>query len=271
MRPHAGGDVMLTFAQGLRKAGAAGEPLPTVFKALERMGLVFRRGQFALIAAGPGTGKSALALTLGIRTGSPTFYFSADSDAWTQYVRGAAIVTGWTTQQAEEAIRNGDTSVLDAALAYHSRVRMCYEASPTMQDIEDELTMYAHVYGWPALVVIDNITNVVNPNGVDGHQGLEEICDYLHALARLTGACVIALHHVTGPHNDGTSPIPLSGLKGQIGRVPEIVLTLHRGGDEVCGLTINVSPVKNRGGKADASGYAFASLQWTPDSMRLVG
>ncbi len=262
---------MLTFSQGLRKAGSAGEPLPTVFKCLDRMGLIFRRGQFALVAAGPGTGKSAVALTLAIKSGAPTFYFSADSDAWTQYVRGAAMVTGWTTRQAEEAIQRGDTSVLDAALAYHSRVRMCYEASPTMEDIEDELTMYAHVYGWPALIVVDNITNIVNPNGTDGHQGLEEVCDYLHALARMTRACVIALHHVTGPHNDGTAPIPLSGLKGQIGRVPEIVLTLHRGGDEIDGTTINASPVKNRGGKADASGYTFASLEWTPDSMRLVG
>lgn len=262
---------MLTFSQGLRKAGEAGEPLPTVFKALDRMGVRFRRGQFALVAAGPGTGKSAFALTLAIRSGAPTFYFSADSDAWTQYVRGAAIVTGWSTAEAEDAIQRGDTSVLDAALSYHSRVRMCYEASPTMSDIEDELTMYAHVYGWPVLIVVDNVTNIVNPNGTDGHQGLEEICDYLHALARLTGAHVMALHHVTGPHNDGTDPIPLSGLKGQIGRVPEMVITLHRGGDEAIGQTINASPVKNRGGKADASGHSFASLAWTPSHMKLVG
>jgi hypothetical protein len=77
------------------------------------------------------------------------------------------------------------------------------------------------------------------------------------------------LHHVTGGYNDADRPIPLSGVKGQIARVPEMVLTLHKQTD-VCGPDLLcVSTVKNRGGKADPSGSEYVSLTFNGDTMQI--
>lgn len=262
---------MLTLQQGLSKRGRAGEPLPTVFKGLANLGFHFRRGQLHLIAAGPGTGKSAFTANLVFKAGAPCFYFSADSDAFTQYVRVGAIATGFTTIEVEQLIADGNTDSLNAVLQGHAHIRWNFNASPTLDVIEEELQAYADLYGWPHVVVIDNVTNIVDETAAEGHQGLEQINDYLHELARATGAAVIGLHHVTGPYNDGVDPIPLSGIKGQIGRVPEGILTIHKAGNEFEGLRLNVSIVKNRGGKADPSGMTFAELDWQPERMAISG
>lgn len=131
------------------------------------------------------------------------------------------------------------------------------------------MAAYEEVYGdFPALVVIDNITNVRTGSGEDEpFSGLEALMDYLHGMARSTSACVIGLHHVTGPNNDGDKPIPLSGVKGQIGRVPELILTMYKTTETYGNTTLHVSPVKNRGGKSDPSGLTHASLEFKGESM----
>jgi RecA-family ATPase len=131
---------------------------------------------------------------------------------------------------------------------------------------------YEEVYGdFPALVVIDNVTNVRTggDNDDDPFSGLEALMDYLHDMARSTGACVVGLHHVTGGYNDADRPIPLSGVKGQIARVPEMVLTLHKQTDEFGPDLLCVSTVKNRGGKADPSGSEYVSLTFNGDTMQI--
>ena len=57
------------------------------------------------------------------------------------------------------------------------------------------------------------------------------------------------MHHVVGSAEDGISPIPLSGLRGKVSKTPAVVWTLYRTPSH-----LNISPVKNRNGKADASG-----------------
>ena len=89
-------------------------------------------------------------------------------------------------------------------------------------------------------------------------------------MARTTEACVIVLHHVTGPYNDANQPIPLSGVKGQIGRVPELILTLHKEvGEYGYEDLLKVSTVKNRGQKADPSGQDFAELTFDGYHMQI--
>ncbi|MGW2579874.1 DnaB-like helicase C-terminal domain-containing protein [Streptomyces virginiae] len=268
--PSTGEAAILTLTQALNKRGAAGEPIPIGLKALADLGIQIRRGQLHLIAAGPGTGKSALALNMAIKAAVPAFYFSADSDAYTQYVRSAANVSGWTTQQVEWAIEQEQTATLEAVVAAID-IRWSFDASPSLDEIEQSLIAYAMIYGWPALVVIDNVTNVDAPEMGEGHAGLDELCAFFHDLARRMESAIILLHHVTGVYNDGMNPIPLSGIKGQVGRVPEVILTLHRGGTEHEGYDLRVSNVKNRGGKADASGFTFARLNWQPERMQISG
>lgn len=265
---------MLSLSRARRTQGTAGEPLPAVFRALASQGVHFRQGWLCVIAAAPGVGKSLLSLTLAIRSGVPTLYFSADTDQATMTIRAAAMVSGWRTEDVEQAIDAGMTEALDVQLHKWSHIQFNFLASPTATDLECELKAFRQVYGdWPQLIVMDNITNLDNETGNDGFQNLEATCDFLHELARETGACIVALHHVTGEYDDGQKPPSLSSLRGKISKVPELVLALHRvGGDTLeGGRVMGVSPVKNRAGKSDPSGGWFMQLGVDLERMAITG
>lgn len=262
---------MFTPVQSLHIKGHAGDPLPAVWTTLEHKGTRFLRGQLALVCAGPGVGKSAFVLTYALKAKVPTLYFSADSDAFTQLSRSLSILTGWNMEKTTRMVRDGDLGEAKD-LFVDIPIRFNYSASPSQDQIEISMRAYREVYGfYPALVVIDNITNVRTggDNDDDPFSGLEALMDYLHEMARKTSACVVGLHHVTGPFNDADKPIPLSGVKGQIARVPEMVLTLHKQTDEFGPDLLNVSTVKNRANKADPSGSDFVSLEFVGDIMQI--
>ncbi|ASR86167.1 DnaB-like dsDNA helicase [Mycobacterium phage BobSwaget] len=263
---------MYTPRQSLYIRGSAGDPLPPVWQALDAKGTSLRRGQLVLVCAGPGTGKSAFVLAYALKSKVPTLYFSADSDAFTQLSRSVSILSGWSLERSTRAVREQNIEESVAAELDQIPIRFNYKASPSLDVIEESLAAYDALYeDFPALIVVDNITNVRtdSSDGDDPFSGLESLMDYLHEMGRETGSCVIGLHHVTGPHNDGDKPIPLSGIKGQIGRVPEMVLTLHRVSDGFGPDSLNVSTVKNRGGKSDPSGQDFASLEFIGDTMQI--
>nr|WP_216628599.1 DnaB-like helicase C-terminal domain-containing protein [Actinopolyspora erythraea] len=247
--------------------GSAGEPLPDVFEEFRKTGIRFLRGQYVLIAAGAGTGKSGLVLSVALKSAVPTLYFSADSDAFTQLTRSISIVTGSTLEDSTKAVLEDDLDHVRDSLS-GIPIRFNYEASPTLDTIEISIEAYEEVYGeYPALIIIDNITNVrLGGDGDDDDpfSGLEGLNDYLHDMARKTGSCVISLHHVTGPYNDADKPIPLSGVKGQISRVPEMILTGHRTGPN----SVAWSKVKCRVDKADPSGNLSAELTFEGDKMQ---
>ena len=251
--------------------GESGEPIPTVFPSIAAENVHFRRGQLALIAAAPGVGKSLLAMILTLKSGSPGMYFSADTDAFTMFIRASAMMTGYTTQSIEDSVKQGNTRHVDAALEKYNHTRFDFEGRIEVDRLEAELSAYVYAYGeYPHVITVDNISNFDAGDG-EGYVALEQACDYLHELGRLTGALIVALHHVTGVFDDGTTPVPLSGLKGKISKVPELILTLHRdastGTDEVGRMY--VSPVKNRTGKADPSGAFHIPLHYEPGRMML--
>lgn len=261
---------MYSPLQSLFIKGSAGDPLPKVWEGLERRGTRFLRGQLGLIVAPPGAGKSAFVLAYVVKSRVSTLYFSADSDSFTQLSRMISIELGWTLEKSSAAVRSMNLGIAAESIE-DIPVRFNYSASPTLDMIELELVAYDELYGdYPELVVMDNITNIVTGSSEDDpFAGLESLMDYLHKMARDTGSFVIGLHHVTGQYNDADKPIPLSGVKGQITRVPELVLTMHRaeqfGGPD----QLYVSTVKNRAGKADPSGKNFAILEFVGDTMSI--
>jgi hypothetical protein len=227
---------------------------------------VFRRGQFGLIAAGPGAGKSAFTLAYTLKSRVPALYLSADSDAFEQLKRAICIATGVNQDKAARMILDNDLDSVKEALA-GLPVRLNYQASPTLDDVETSIAAYEEVYGeYPSLIVIDNVTNLrgMSESG-DPFEGLEGLMDYLSTMARETQACVLGLHHVVGEFNNSDRPIPLSGVKGQISRVPVFILSLFRPGPDLLG----VSAVKYRGGQADMSGKSYAELEFRGDSMTI--
>lgn len=255
---------MLTLAQSASVRGHAGDPLPVVWKSLEEAGTRFLRGQLALIAAGPGCGKSALVLNYTLRSKVSALYFSADSDAYVQLSRSLAILGDVNMGIASELATSRNYDKINSIIQ-QTPVRFSYNPTPTLDHIESQVLAYEELHGdFPELIVIDNALDVDFASGTeDQAQSLDQLMAWLHDMARLTSACVICLHHVTGPFNDANKPIPLSGVKGQIGRVPELILTLHRGYDSYTDTEqINVSTVKNRGFKADPSGETFVTLDF---------
>ena len=264
------GHTILTLQQGRRKNAAAGEPIHCPFVTLVGTKTFFRRGQLSLIAGGPGTGKSAFIqawLQRGDDHGNKNsvFYFSADSDSFTMNKRAAAIATGFTQDDVEEMLARGESAGIDAAVAQEaSHMWWDYEPAPDAEHIEMELAAFYEVHGeWPEVVVLDNAKNAFIGNAVGEFEALEQTMEFLHTLARDTNCAVVVLHHVAGENNEnGMVPIPLTGVRGRVTKTPEVVLTLHRAEGK-----LNISPVKNRNGKAQASGLWF--LQLSTDLSRM--
>jgi replicative DNA helicase len=265
---------LLSLARATATRGTAGEPLPNVFKGLAREGVMFRMGQLSLVAAGPGSGKSLLALTLAMRAQVPSLYFSADTDQQTMAVRAGAMLMGWTTDDVENALEQGLTEALEVQMHHQSHVQFNFQASPSATEMESELKAYRQVFGdFPALIVMDLLANLDTENGSAGVAKLEDNCDFLHEIARETGAHVMAVHHVVGEYEDGLMAVPLSGLRGKTGKTPEMVLTLHRVGDDTYeGIRqLGVSVVKHRTGKADPSGRWVIPMQVDLPRMAVTG
>ncbi|MFB6654820.1 AAA family ATPase [Streptomyces microflavus] len=266
---------MYSLAQSVLIKGAAGEPLPSPFQGLASHEVEFRRGEFSLVAAGPGTGKSLFALNLALFGNVPVLYFSADSNAATQLTRATSILTGDNIRDVKRKLLSEH---FDEYMGYLNKrwwIRLDYDARPGLNDVELKLRAYFEVFGmFPHLIVVDNITNVQGDVPAGSAEtftfGLEAMCEYLSDMARVTGAHVLSLHHVTGEYSDGLSPIPLSGVKGKIGRVPNLILTIHKEVDEMGGTILHISDVKNREGFADPSGLTFSSYEFNSTNMRLT-
>src|SRR3954464_43618 len=151
---------MYSIVQARRIRGAAGDPLPTVYKSFEDYNIIFRRGQLVLIAAGPGTGKSALALSQAVKSRVSTLYMSADSDAFTQVSRSFSIHTGLTMAETEKYARGEQVldSTLEKAKGLNALpIRFNFLAAPTLGNIERSMEAFDELYGeYPALTVVDN-------------------------------------------------------------------------------------------------------------------
>ncbi|MCC3775176.1 AAA family ATPase [Streptomyces sp. UNOB3_S3] len=265
---------MYSLSQSVDAKGAAGEPIPSPFKGLAKLEAEFRRGELSIIAAGGGTGKSVVALNLALQSNVPTLYFSADSTAATQLVRATAILTGDDVREIKARLHADEFDRYEAVLTKRWWQRFDYSARPTPASLELLLASYKELFGiYPHLVVIDNITNV-DVGGSDSAEsytfGLEGLCDYLSEMARETHAHVMAMHHVVGEYSDGLKPIPQSGIKGKISRVPSLILTIHKEVDGMEGRTLHISPVKNREGFEDSSGETYASFAFNTRNIRLT-
>lgn len=238
----------------------AGTPIPTPFQSFTRNGINIRRGELALIAAAPGGGKSALTMFIaqnGDGKGGtiPTFYFSADSPASTVFQRSASMATGWELAEVERLLNDGCGADLEQRVNHAtSHMQWSFKSTITPDYMMDELEAYAMVHGeWPQLIVVDNLMNM--DMGTESEfDGLNDASFFLNDLARDTGAAVVALHHVAGEHESGERPIPLSGLRGKVSKLPSLVLTLSR-----CD-GVKVSVVKNRSAQADPSGGLGVTL-----------
>ena len=239
----------MALLSSTRKAATLSPPLPINNSILNRHGLAFRRGQFSLLAAAPGVGKSLFATNLAIRTPIPALFFSADSDEWTVKTRACSILTGTPLDDVDKQLSNPNDEAWEDYYAGHLRqadhVDWCFQTDLDMEFVVFRLQAHAEMRGdYPHLIVVDNLGNTVDPEN-EGTQ-LKANCQELQRIARSTNSHVLALHHVKGAKEDGTRPIGLGDLLYNTGKIPELVLGLSRSGENECHLTV----CKNRGGKS---------------------
>lgn len=225
------------------------------------------------MAAGPGGGKSAIMHALlhhGANGSRPeTLYFSADTGPNVIWKRAAAMVTKKDQSEIERLADKGALEHVEQQLLSTSgHINWDFYPTPTPDHVTMQINAYVELHDrFPDAIVVDNLKDLADPNDGDEFRALEDACVWLKNLAMQTGIAVITLHHVGGFHEDGVYPIPLSGLRGKIGKTPALILTLHRPEPG----EVRVSVVKHRDGVADSSGLLFSRVKVDLGAMSFVG
>ena len=255
---------MRSLLQAKQRSSLSGESLFCPFPTLEAENMVPRRGELTLIAAAPGGGKSALTLNWVMRGLPGTvvnrgIYVSADTDPITQYRRAAQIHSGYSDGFIKEQMAENPDWVDQVVKEGTRHIVFDFTGYPDADTFRDLIMAYLEVWGdYPEFIVVDNVKNVRLGDESRSNEAdeLEGVCEFLQLIARETNAAVIALAHVTGTHEAGDAPIPLSGLRSKISKTPELILTMFRDSEYTY-----VSSVKNRGGRSDSTGKFWVALK----------
>lgn len=106
--------------------------------------------------------------------------------------------------------------------------------------LDEALDMWQHVFGTiPQGMVVDNLANLAESGEWESEEASVRT---LARLARKHNIAVLVLHHVTSKYVEGDEPVPLSGVRGQLGRFPEVMFTA----DSPYGEEIHIQSVKDR-------------------------
>lgn len=228
----------------------------------------FRQSQLCLIAGQPNSGKSLMALVYALKSGVPTLYFSADTDPITQMFRTVAALSGIPQQQVETYL-DQDSHYFDPMLSEKgSHIKWVFDPSPDIDTIELEILAYGEVYGMaPALVVIDNLMNCVSVTGEEW-SGIRAIMSELHHVARKTGACVLALTHMSEQRDyEADKPAPRRAILGKASQLPSMILSIAMNPEYG---ELKVAAVKNRFGEHSADGTKYATLLIDPSRVQIA-
>jgi replicative DNA helicase len=251
---------MKTLSRSVGRPDIGGEPMATVFRTFDTNQIVFRRSEVSIIAGTPGAGKSTLALALALRMQAPTLYVSADTNAHTMAMRLYSMIEGVSQSEAERIISN-EPDLAKEKLALAKHIYWSFDSSPSLNDLDDEVTALEETLGdSPALIVIDNLMDI-SMDGGEEFSNMRSALKELKYLARDTNAAVVVLHHTQESYS-GDPCQPRSSLQGKVAQLPALILTVGQQN----GL-LGVAAVKNRYGKADASGHSPVWLQFNPEYM----
>jgi hypothetical protein len=219
-----------------------------------------------MLAGVPGSQKSGFALWLAVRWGLSTLYFSADQDQHTTVTRLAGVITGHSKDTVTAGLDGSAEGYYLEALE-DVPITFCYDTAPGLDDVEQELAAYVELYDeWPEVIVVDNLINIQIDHDNEW-SALRLVLTELQAMARLTGAAVVVLHHMAEGSVDPTMPAPRKALHGKVSQRPEVILSLAFNGNEN-GLL--VAKVKDRHGPADPTGKTFVRLAVEPEKTRFL-
>lgn len=249
---------MLDLKRAWDRAAVHAEPLPTVWKNLEGLGMQFRRGWLHLVASAPNTGKSMFAMVYALKAKVPTLFFSADTDLSTMRIRCLAHVTGHSQKVVEQNLLFDELYYDDVEAEHLSHIKWVGESNPSLDDLSDELDAWIELYATPpSLIVIDNLLNVAAESDNEW-AGLRRIMADLHGLAHKSSAALLVLHHVSeASEYKSMNPPPMRSIQGKVSQLPEVIITLLH---ESSRNELKVAIIKNRSGQRDTDGGLYSTL-----------
>jgi predicted ATP-dependent serine protease len=255
---------MKTLFRSVGKSDIGGEPLPPVFKTFAKNNITFRRGEVSMIAAIPGAGKSTLALALALRMQQPTLYVCADTNAHTMAMRIYSMISGVSQNEAEKILTE-TPDVVKGKLQATGHIFWCFDSSPSLEDLDQEVNAFEEVMGEPPAVII--IDNLIDMTGGGGEQfaAMQETLQAFKMFARENNAALIVLHHTKESYN-GDPCQPMSSVQGMVSQTPAMILTI---GQTTNGM-MGVAAVKNRYGRADRTGMTPVWLSFNPEFMYIA-
>lgn len=257
---------MKSLTRNVGRRERAGSNVPIPFTTLTELGVQVRQAELTLIAGQPGAGKSSLALSIAVHANVPTLYVCADTSEQTMRTRTASMLTGLAMRETETRMFT-DVPWAQSVFDQTQHIAWSFDATPSLQGIEEEIQAYEEVHGvTPTLLIVDNLIDVA-VDGSDEWGGLRQTVKRLKNMARETESAVLALHHTSEAVNTiGIAP-PRSSLQGKVGQLPAVILTLDV--DSNSG-TMGVAVVKNRFGKAAASGVYGGHLTFDAARMQIT-
>lgn len=256
---------MRSLVQHLYRGSGSSQLLPDLHPALAEATVKVRRGQMVMLTATAGGGKSMLALWYAVaRNPGRVLYFSLDTSLADMTKRAAAMLSGMTVTEVEEALEAGaDEYIADMVADLTPRIRWCSNARD-MQDIDEEILAYVEAFGaMPDVVVIDVLLNL---GSSEEWGGAMKVMEDLHALAHNKDVTVFVLHHNSDKRADSTRPAPRVDALLKVSQYPEVMLSLALDQER---QQMNVAVVKNRSGKADPDAQRPVSLPVDLESMRI--
>jgi RecA-family ATPase len=256
---------MRSLTQHLYRGTGTSQLLPDIHPALAEATVRVRRGQMLMLTATAGGGKSLLALWYtAVRNPGRVLYFSLDTSLNDMVKRAAAMLSGMSVQEIEDALESGaDDYVADIVAPINERIRWCTKARD-MQDIDEEIQAYEEMYGaLPDVIVIDVLLNL---DGSEEWGGAMHVMEQLHALAHERDVTVLVLHHNSDKRADTTRPSPRSDALFKVSQYPEIMLSMALDQER---QVMNISAVKNRSGRADPDAANPVTIPVDLESMRV--
>lgn len=169
-------------------------------------------------------------------------------------------LTGKTLDESEVLLASEDPDTYRFLSEATDHMWFCFDPSPGIGDIFEEVTAYAHVNGeYPHLIIIDNLMDVTA--GGTEYEKYNDVIQGLNGMARDTGAHVMILCHVTGFFTDGNVPIPRSAIIQKVDKKARLILTLYNRSQGVMGIRV----VKNTTGRASSDASYGPDYGWMPE------
>lgn len=259
---------MLSAARALMRSRAAGGrefPKVPAFRDVYDMGWNPRYGEFTMVSARSGAGKSTFGLFFAAQSGLRTLYFSGDMSAFQASVK---LACAEQHDSIDNIVRRLDTDEQSAILSSLPTNISFSFGDITFEGITQMVDAYVELHNeFPDLVVIDNLMDVEGCS--EDYKAQMNAMQWLHNISRELGFAVMVMAHMSDKGERGRNaphePGPRSEIKNGLSEKPETILSmaLNPHTDEM-----HIALVKNRLGAADPSGRQYATIQAYPEESR---